>query len=71
MEGLRVGVARMEVSLIHPSTFAKSVDIELNGEFCFKAAHYTPRCDKSNSGGKAEPMDLSHAEEETEMQTAE
>ena len=71
MEGLRIEVARMEVFRIHPSTFAKSVDIELNGEFYYKAAHYTPRCDKSNSGGKAEPMNLSHAGEETEIQAAE
>ena len=71
MEGLRIGVARMEVFRIHPLTFAKSVDIELKGEFYLKAAHYTPLCDKSNSGGKAELMDLSHVEEEAEMQAAE
>ena len=71
MEGLRIGVARMEVFRIHPSTFKKSVEIELSDGFCFKAAHYTPRCDKSSSGGKAKPMNISHVGEVAEMQAAE
>ena len=40
MDRLRIGVARMKVFRVHPSTIKKVVNIELNGEFNFKAAHY-------------------------------
>ena len=50
----------MKVFRVHPSTIKKVVNIELNGEFNYKAAHYAHSVIKSNSGGKADPMDLSH-----------
>ena len=40
MEGLRAGVARMEVFSVHPQTFEEAVDVALNAEFNFKAARY-------------------------------
>ena len=40
MEGPCTGFARTEVFRFHPSTFEEAVDIALNLEINFKAAHY-------------------------------
>uniref|UniRef100_A0AAV1TZI5 CCHC-type domain-containing protein n=1 Tax=Peronospora matthiolae TaxID=2874970 RepID=A0AAV1TZI5_9STRA len=64
MEGLRTGIARTEVFRVHPSTFEEAVDIALNAEFNFKAARYGTHGHAQRSFDGAEPMDLSHAEEE-------
>ena len=38
MEGLRTGVARVEVFRVHPSTFEETVSIDQNAESNFKSA---------------------------------
>ena len=70
MEGLRTGVARTEVFRVHPSTFEEAVDIALNAGFNFKASRYGTHGDRSGSSDRAEPMDLSLAEE-AELQAVE
>ena len=71
MEGLRAGVARMEVFRVHPQTFEEAVDVALNAEFNFKAARYGTHGYSQSSSDRAEPMDICNAEEEAELQTAE
>ena len=57
-------VARTEVLRGHPSTFKEEAHIALNAEFIFKAAHYGTHGHAHNSFARAEPMDLSHADDE-------
>ena len=64
MEGLRTGVARTEVFRVHLSTFEEAVDIALNAEFNFKAARYGTHGHAQSSFDKAEPMDLSYADDD-------
>ena len=72
MEGLRTGVARTEVFRVHPSTFEKAVDIALNTEFNFKADRYNTHGHTQYLFDKAEPMDLSHADDDkAELQAME
>ena len=71
MEGLRAGVARMEVFRVHPQTFEEAVDVALNAEFNFKAARYGTHGYSQSSSDRAVPMDICNAEEEAELQTAE
>ena len=72
MEGLRTRVARTEVFRVHPSTFEEAVDISLNAEFNFKAARYGTHGHAQYSFNRAEPMDVSHADdEEAELQAVE
>ena len=72
VEGLRTGVARTEVFRVHLSTFEEAVDIALNAEFNFKAARYGTHGHAQSSFDKAEPMDLSHADDdEAELQAVE
>ena len=70
MEGLRTGVTRTEVFRVQPSTFEEAVSIACNAEFNFKSARYGLPWYQSNTSNRAEPMDLSHAEE-AELQAAE
>ncbi|CAI5704679.1 unnamed protein product [Peronospora farinosa] len=70
MEGLRTGVARTEVFRVQPSTFEEAVSVAFNAEFNFKSARYGLPWYQSNTSNRAEPMDLSHAEE-AELQAAE
>ena len=49
MEGLLTGVARSEVFRVHPTSFEAAVDIALNAEFNFKAAHFGTHGYNSNS----------------------
>ena len=71
MEGLRSGVARMEVFRVHPQTFEEAVDVALNAEFNFKAARYGTHGYSQSSSDRAEPMEICNAEDEAELQTAE
>uniref|UniRef100_A0AAV1T1N7 Retrotransposon gag domain-containing protein n=1 Tax=Peronospora matthiolae TaxID=2874970 RepID=A0AAV1T1N7_9STRA len=73
MEGLRTGIARIEVFRDHPSTFEEAVRIALYAEHNFKSARlgcngYNPRSVKANFSAttaynRPEPMDLSYAED--------
>ena len=49
VEGLRRSVARTEVFRVHPTSFEAAVDIALNAEFNFKAAHFGTHGYNSNS----------------------
>uniref|UniRef100_M4BTX0 Uncharacterized protein n=1 Tax=Hyaloperonospora arabidopsidis (strain Emoy2) TaxID=559515 RepID=M4BTX0_HYAAE len=81
MEGLRTGIARAEVFRVHPSTFEEAVRIALDAEHNFKSARlgwngYNPSSARANSTStpavnRLEPMDLSYAEDEVELQAAE
>ena len=81
MEGLRTGIARIEVFRVHPSTFEEAVIIALNAKHNFKSARlgwngYNPSSARANSTStpavnRPEPMDLSYAEDEVELQAAE
>ena len=79
MEGPQTGVARTELFQVHPTSFEAAVDIALNAEFNFKAAHfgthgYNPNWENSfSSFNRPEPMDLSLAEtdEEAELRAVE
>uniref|UniRef100_A0AAV1TIT6 Uncharacterized protein n=1 Tax=Peronospora matthiolae TaxID=2874970 RepID=A0AAV1TIT6_9STRA len=64
MEGFRTGIARTEVFRVHPSTFKEAVDTALNAEFNFNAARYGTHGHAQRTFDGANPMDLSHAEEE-------
>ena len=55
MEGLRAGVARMEVFRVHPQTFEEAVDVALNAKFNFKAARYGTHGYSQSSPDRAEP----------------
>uniref|UniRef100_M4BZY7 Uncharacterized protein n=1 Tax=Hyaloperonospora arabidopsidis (strain Emoy2) TaxID=559515 RepID=M4BZY7_HYAAE len=78
MEGLRTGVARTEDFRVHPSTFEEAVRIAHNAEHNFKSARlgwngYNPSSERENStstpaGNRPEPMDLSYAEDEVEVE---
>ena len=68
MEGLRNEVAMKEVFSVHTLTFEEAVDVALNAEFNFKATCCSIQCQSSS---KAEPMDLSYAEDEAILQAAE
>ena len=68
MERLRTGVTRTEIFRIHSSTFEEAVDAALNAELNFKAACYG---NQRYNSSKAEPMDLSYAEDEAELHAAE
>ncbi|CAI5739863.1 unnamed protein product [Peronospora farinosa] len=70
MEGLRTGVARTEVFRVQPSTFKEEVSIAFNAEFNFKSSRYGLPWYRLNASSRAEPMDLSQAEE-AELQAAE
>ena len=76
IKGLHTGVARTEVFRVHPTSFFEAaVDIALNAEFNFKAAHfgthgYNPNATNFfRSFNRPEPMDLILAEtnEEAEL----
>ena len=57
---------------IHPSTFEEAVDIALNTEFNLKATRYGTHEHTQNSSDRAEPMDLSHADDkEVQLQDVE
>ena len=81
MEGLRTGIARAEVFRVHPSTFEEAVRSALDAEHNFKSASlgwngYNPSSARANSTStpavnRPEPMDLSYAEDEIELQAAE
>ena len=72
MEGLRTGVARTEVFRVHLSTFEEAVDIALNAGFNIKAARYSTHGLAQSSFDRAQPMDLSHADDdEAELQAVE
>ena len=78
MEGLRTGVTRTEVFRVHPSTFEEAVRIALNAEHNFKSSRlgwngYNPSSARANytstpAGNRPEPMDLSYAEDEGEVE---
>ena len=78
MQGLRTGISRTEVFRVHPSTFEEAVIIALNAEHNFKSARlgwngYNPSSARANStstpaGNRPEPMDLSYAEDEGEVE---
>ena len=72
MEGLHTGVARTKFFRVHPSTLKEAVDIALSAEFIVKAARYGTHGYAKNLFDRAEPMDLSHADdEEAELQAVE
>ena len=72
MEGLRTGAARTEVFRVRPSTFDEDVGIAINVEFNFKAARYGTHGHAQSSLDRAEPMDVSHADDdEAELQAVE
>ena len=72
MEGLRVGIARTEVFRFYPFNFEEAVDITFNAEFNFREARYGTYGHAQNSFDRAEPMDLSQADdEETQLQAVE
>ena len=78
MEVLRTGVARTEAFRVHPSIFEEAVRIALNAEHNFKSARlgwngYNPSSARANftsapAVNKPEPMDLSYAEDEGEVE---
>ena len=78
MEGLRTSVARTEVFRVYPSTFEEAVRIALNAEHNFKSARlgwngYNPssaraNCTSNPAVNRPEPMDLSYAEDEGEVE---
>ena len=71
MEGIRTGVAWTEVFRVNPSTFEEVVDIELNAEFNLKQ-RYGTHGHVQYSFDRAEPLDVSHADdEEAELQAVE
>ena len=71
MEGLRAGVARTEVFLVHPAAFEAAVDVALNAEFNFKAVRYGTHSYHMSMSDRSEPMDLCLAETDEELQAAE
>ena len=68
MEGLRAGVARTEVFRVHPSTFKEAVDVALSAKLSFLATRYGKHY---HNASRADPMDLSYAEDEAELHAAE
>ena len=57
---------------VYPSTFEEAVDISLNAKSNFKAARYGTHGHAQYSFNRAEPMDVSHADdEEAELQAVE
>ena len=71
VKGFQIGVVRTAVFCVRPSTFEETVDVVSNAVFSFKADLYGTQWDNLSSVGKAQPMDLSHAEEEAQLQAAE
>ena len=63
MEGPRTGVTRTEGFRVHPSTFDEAVVIALKAEINFKEARYGTHRHAQNFSTRANPMDLSHADD--------
>ena len=64
MAAVRTRAVRTGVFRVHPSTFEENEDIALNAEFNFKAARYGTHGNAQSTLDRAEPMDLSHVDDD-------
>ncbi|CEG48131.1 Retrotransposon gag domain [Plasmopara halstedii] len=64
MEGLRTGVARMEVFRAHPSTFKEAKNVPLNADFNLESARIGRNTHPQISSSGLETMNLSYAGKE-------